>query len=116
MDAALALALLVRHDTTNNNKAQSAVNASWTRNRESANQAARKPPDRQMSHAAIPIKAYSTVQTGPNFERARPARTIKLYMERAIADYRTTEKLLRAWEASPSADRTQCAALISLGR
>src|SRR5687768_9891867 len=48
-----------------NNQLHSALNTSCTRNRVSAVLAARKPATRQTSQAAIPIRAYSTVQTGP---------------------------------------------------
>src|SRR3546814_2350056 len=48
-----------------------AFTASCTKNRVSAARAARNPPTRQTSHAAMPISAYKTVQTGPKISGDR---------------------------------------------
>src|SRR3546814_2756676 len=54
-----------------------AFTASCTKNRVSAARAARNPPTRQTSHAAMPISAYKTVTTGQTIAGggAQPGRT-----------------------------------------
>src|SRR5690554_5623672 len=66
-----------------NSQLQSALTASCTRNRVRAVRAARNPPTRQTNHAAIPMTAYSTLQTGPNTSGGSPLWAYELRIERA---------------------------------